>query len=201
MTKYWAWALVALVFGGLAHWHGVAPGAKEVRITGQSAWNTVLSKRDRAVFTAKVNRVEADPFEKRTKILLEADDGSPITVYQPPMIYGINWPAYGQRVEVKAQQIGPGMFTLVDHDSVRWNAPRVNDEKLIVQLWGYPESCELLEGGRMQVQLYAEGGPLQVVIVPPDLVAKLNEVRQTGRECHFDGFERANVTWITSIHD
>lgn len=201
MKKYAAWGLVALLFSALAHWHGVAPGAKEVRVTGQSAWNTVLSKRDRAVFNAKVVRVVSDPFEHKTKIDLEADDGSPITVYQSPMISGIHWPEYGQRVEVKAQQLGPGIFTLVDHDSVRWNAPRVNDEKLEMYMYGYPKLGELLANGVRRIEIRYEGIVVAVGLVPGELTPKLYQVVRENRPCRFDGYEQVDITWITAIHD
>lgn len=201
MKKFAAWGLVMLGFSALAHWHGVAPGAKEVRVTGQSAWNTVLNKRDRAVFSAKVLEIRQDSFEHKQKISLEADDGSPITVYQPPLIYGIRWPEYGQRVEVKAQQLGPGVFTLVDHDSVKWATPRADDPELVHRMFGYAKLGELLPEGARRIEVHYEGIVVNVAIVPYELTDELEAAVKRNHPCKFTGFDRGDIAWITAIQE
>jgi predicted lipoprotein len=197
LAKLLAWCLVAITFCGLATWHGHAPATKEVRITGRDAWNGTVNNRNRAVFSGKVVRVVTDPHDNRMKISLEADDGAPLTVYQPPTVWGIKWPSYGERVQVKAQQLGPGSFAIVDNDAVKWDIPRTDDKKLVQSMYGYVTFVELLDKGVRRVEIKAEGIVVAVALVPEEIGSKL----QSGRAYRFTGFERGDITWITSASE
>lgn len=195
MTKLGAWGLVLLTFTALATWEGVAPATKEWQLSGQDGWNKTIAKRDRAIIHGVVTKREYDPDEGKTRVELEADDGSPVTVYQSPTISGIEWPDYGERVEVKGQQLGPGKFVLVDHRAVKWIAPRAADPDSTSSLYGSIKLIDRTESGAYHASVEFDGGLVGLVLIPAELMHKVREEHTY----KVYGYYRGDELWVTRI--
>lgn len=195
MARLKAWALVLLALAALATWEGIAPATRELQLSGKDAWNTTVSKRNRAIIHGIVTRRVYDPDEGKTKVELEADDGTYLTVYQSPTISGIQWPDYGERVEVKAQQLGPGKFVLVDHHSVKWIAPRAADPENITGLFGYITLIDRTQSGAYHASVDFDGGLVGLVLIPAELMHKV----QNNHTYRVYGYWHNTELWVTKI--
>lgn len=195
MTKLKAWALVVLALAALATWEGTAPATKELQLSGKDAWNTTISKRNRAILHGVITRKLYDPDEGKTKVELETDDGTTLTVYQSPTVSGINWPDYGERVEVKAQQMGPGKFVLVDHRAVKWVYPTATNPANLSGLYGYVTLIERLESGGYHASVEFDDGLVGLVLIPAELMHKV----QAHRPYKVYGYWRNSELRVTRI--
>jgi hypothetical protein len=191
VSKWFAWGLVATSLMGLAHWHDKAPPTKNVQVTGTDAWNNSINKRDRAVIRGTVGRVLPDHQEHTTRVEVQADDGTSVTVYYNAALWGIKWPQHGERVEVTAQQIGPGKFTLVDDNAVKWIAPKQDT----MSWYGAVDFVGMTENGGEKVNVSYEGYVTGVAILPPEL---LNQV-ENGHVYRLTGFMRHGSLWVSRV--